>query len=66
MNNSEKSTNLLHMIKNRLPNYLLQIFFYQFVNTFSALLLLCKINVINILNVVDFVGIFSYDNVFKF
>ena len=54
---SEKSITSFKMKKGMLPEHLSNIFFYLFVNKFSALLL-CKINVLDIFNMGDFFQIF--------
>ena len=59
--NSEQSINSFEIKKDRLPDYLLfiaQLFFYLFVNNFSALLVLCKINILDSFDMRDFFQIF--------
>ena len=56
---SEKPINLFELKKkNKLPDYLLKIYFvYRFVNNFPALLS-CKINVLDFFDMDDFFQIF--------
>ena len=61
---SVKSINLFETKKGyRVPDYLLNDFFYQFVNNFLALLLFCEINVFD--NLGFFFGILLYREVLK-
>ena len=55
----EKTTNSFERKKNTSPDYLSgNNLFHRFVNSFSKLLLLCKINVIGVFNEVVFLKIF--------
>ena len=63
---SEKSINSFKTKKNRLADYLLiNYFLYRFFSNFSPLLL-CKINVLDSLDVSDFKKNFLYSEILKF
>ena len=62
---SEKSIHSFEIKNDMLHDYLMKQFFYLLVNNFSTLLLLCKINIVDI-TLSDFLRFLFYREVLKF